>query len=447
MTSKEWKNYKFSELVYILGGGTPKTTVSEYWNGTIPWLSVKDFNSGEKFVYTTEKTITQLGLEKSSTQLLKKNDIILSARGTVGEIAVIPFLMAFNQSCYGIRAKEEIINSDFLYYLLKNSINLLKHNTHGSVFDTITRETFDNIEIKLPPLKNQQKIAKVLSAIDDKIELNNSINNNLEQQAQAIFKENISKNCNNSKNGCIGDYCAVKSGFAFKGSWWQNTGIKVIKIKTIDNDNINFNDCSYVSEDKIQYAKDFIVKGGDLLIAMTGATIGKFAIVPKVNETILVNQRVGKFFLGENPVQNLPFLYCTLKEQDVINEIINKGQGSAQPNISGSDIMNTLCYFPEKQNIVDFNNLCTPIFEKIINNKYENYHLIKLRDTLLPKLMSGEIDVSDVDIFTDKLYEPANESKLSAEPYNSSGSFASASKNLPSEQSSSADKLLFREDK
>lgn len=403
MTSKEWKNYKFSELVYILGGGTPKTTVSEYWNGTIPWLSVKDFNSGEKFVYTTEKTITQLGLEKSSTQLLKKNDIILSARGTVGEIAVIPFLMAFNQSCYGIRAKEEIINSDFLYYLLKNSINLLKHNTHGSVFDTITRETFDNIEIKLPPLKNQQKIAKVLSAIDDKIELNNSINNNLEQQAQAIFKENISKNCNNSKNGCIGDYCAVKSGFAFKGSWWQNTGIKVIKIKTIDNDNINFNDCSYVSEDKIQYAKDFIVKGGDLLIAMTGATIGKFAIVPKVNETILVNQRVGKFFLGENPVQNLPFLYCTLKEQDVINEIINKGQGSAQPNISGSDIMNTLCYFPEKQNIVDFNNLCTPIFEKIINNKYENYHLIKLRDTLLPKLMSGEIDVSNVDISADKL--------------------------------------------
>lgn len=447
MTSKEWKNYKFSELVYILGGGTPKTTVSEYWNGTIPWLSVKDFNSGEKFVYTTEKTITQLGLEKSSTQLLKKNDIILSARGTVGEIAVIPFLMAFNQSCYGIRAKEEIINSDFLYYLLKNSINLLKHNTHGSVFDTITRETFDNIEIKLPPLKNQQKIAKVLSVIDDKIELNNSINNNLEQQAQAIFKENISKNCNNSKNGCIGDYCAIKSGFAFKGSWWRNTGIKVIKIKTIDNDNINFNDCSYVSEDKIQYAKDFIVKGGDLLIAMTGATIGKFAIVPKVNETILVNQRVGKFFLGENPVQNLPFLYCTLKKQDVINEIINKGQGSAQPNISGSDIMNTLCYFPEKQNIVDFNNLCTPIFEKIINNKYENYHLIKLRDTLLPKLMSGEIDVSDVDIFTDKLYEPANESKLSAEPYNSSGSFASASKNLPSEQSSSADKLLFSEEK
>lgn len=72
MTSNEWKNYKFSELVYILGGGTPKTNVSEYWNGTIPWLSVKDFNSIKKFVYTTEKTITQLGLEKSSTQLLKK---------------------------------------------------------------------------------------------------------------------------------------------------------------------------------------------------------------------------------------------------------------------------------------------------------------------------------------------------------------------------------------
>ena len=290
----------------------------------------------------------------------------------------------------------------FVYYSLIQDDNttalqaIAEQST--SAYPSIKPSDIKNREILLPPLETQQKIAKVLSAIDDKIELNNSINNNLEQQAQAIFKENISKNCNNSKNGCIGDYCAVKSGFAFKGSWWQNTGIKVIKIKTIDNDNINFNDCSYVSEDKIQYAKDFIVKGGDLLIAMTGATIGKFAIVPKVNETILVNQRVGKFFLGENPVQNLPFLYCTLKEQDVINEIINKGQGSAQPNISGSDIMNTLCYFPEKQNIVDFNNLCTPIFEKIINNKYENYHLIKLRDTLLPKLMSGEIDVSKVEI-------------------------------------------------
>ena len=88
--------------------------------------------------------------------------------------------MAFNQSCYGLRAKD-FVDSCFLYYLLKQSVNILKHNTHGSVFDTITRETFENISVKLPPLPTQQKIAAILSSLDDKIELNNKINTNLEQ--------------------------------------------------------------------------------------------------------------------------------------------------------------------------------------------------------------------------------------------------------------------------
>lgn len=171
--------YKLSEVMHIIGGGTPKTTKAEYWNGNIPWLSVKDFNNDLKYVYKTEKNITQEGLENSSTKLLQKNDLIISARGTVGEIAVIPFPMAFNQSCYGLRAKKEIITSDFLYYLIKHNIYLLKQNTHGSVFDTITQETFDTIEADIPSINDQAKIASILSNIDDKIALNTFINNNL----------------------------------------------------------------------------------------------------------------------------------------------------------------------------------------------------------------------------------------------------------------------------
>lgn len=403
MTSN-WKEYKIADLGEIKTGKTPKTSIQENYGGNIPFLTPSD-DMSVKYVKETVKKITESGLKEVKSCLLPAGSICVSCIGSdLGKVVITTKPTVTNQQINSIIVDTEQFDTDFCYYLMVQLGKLLNyHSKTSTAVPIINKTNFSSYGVRIPDLETQQKIAKILSAIDDKIELNNSINNNLEQQAQAIFKENISKNCNNSKNGCIGDYCAVKSGFAFKGSWWQNTGIKVIKIKTIDNDNINFNDCSYVSEDKIQYAKDFIVKGGDLLIAMTGATIGKFAIVPKVNETILVNQRVGKFFLGENPVQNLPFLYCTLKEQDVINEIINKGQGSAQPNISGSDIMNTLCYFPEKQNIVDFNNLCTPIFEKIINNKYENYHLIKLRDTLLPKLMSGEIDVSNVDISADKL--------------------------------------------
>ncbi len=163
----------------LIGGGTPKTSKPEYWNGSIPWLSVKDFNNDNRYVYKTEKTITELGLENSSTQMLRKGDIIISARGTVGKIATIPFPMAFNQSCYGIRAKKEIVDEDFLYYLIKHNVYVLKKNTHGSVFDTITRDTFDGIEVDIPNIPQQEKIASLLGKIDEKIELNSAINNNL----------------------------------------------------------------------------------------------------------------------------------------------------------------------------------------------------------------------------------------------------------------------------
>ena len=171
--------YKLSEVMDLIGGGTPKTSKPEYWNGSIPWLSVKDFNNDNRYVYKTEKTITELGLENSSTQMLRKGDIIISARGTVGKIATIPFPMAFNQSCYGIRAKKEIVDEDFLYYLIKHNVYVLKKNTHGSVFDTITRDTSDGIEVDIPNIPQQEKIASLLGKIDEKIELNSAINNNL----------------------------------------------------------------------------------------------------------------------------------------------------------------------------------------------------------------------------------------------------------------------------
>ena len=109
--------YKLSEIMDLIGGGTPKTSNPDYWNGNIPWLSVKDFGDDYRYVYETKKHITELGLQNSSTKLVKKGDIIISARGTVGEMAMIPFPMTFNQSCYGIRAKKKIVDPFYLYYL------------------------------------------------------------------------------------------------------------------------------------------------------------------------------------------------------------------------------------------------------------------------------------------------------------------------------------------
>lgn len=200
------------------------------------------------------------------------------------------------------------------------------------------------------------------------------------------------------RNGCIGDYCSVKSGFAFKSSWWKTVGVKVIKIGSINQDNLNLLECSYVDADKIDKAKDFKVNAGDLLIAMTGATIGKFAMVPYSSELLLVNQRVGKFFLGNKPLEKLPFIYCTLKQPEVYGEVVNRGQGSAQPNISASDIMSIPCVIPSQDAINDFNGTAQPLFDLIISNQRENQQLSEVRDTLLTKLMFGELDVSDIEI-------------------------------------------------
>lgn len=106
-------------------------------------------------------------------------DVISSARGTVGKIATILYPIAFNQSCYGLRVKKNIVSENFLYYLIKHNVFLLKKNTHGSVFNTITCKTFKNIDVEIPSLDVRNKISSVLNAIDDKIELNSKINNNL----------------------------------------------------------------------------------------------------------------------------------------------------------------------------------------------------------------------------------------------------------------------------
>lgn len=108
-----WREHLLSDVIDLIGGGTPKTSVTEYWNGGIPWLSVADFNTGKKFVFDSEKKITEKGLKNSSTKLLNKNDIIISARGTVGVIAMIGKQMAFNQSCYGVRAKKTLSTNEF----------------------------------------------------------------------------------------------------------------------------------------------------------------------------------------------------------------------------------------------------------------------------------------------------------------------------------------------
>lgn len=152
---------KLSSCIDIISGGTPDTKNELYWNGNIPWISIKDFNNN-RYIYSTEKSITEVGLKNSSTNLLDKNDIIISARGTVGCLSQLTKTMAFNQSCYGIRSNKNELLQNYLYYWLVANIYKFKKNVHGAVFDTITKDTFNTINIEIPPINIQQHIIDII---------------------------------------------------------------------------------------------------------------------------------------------------------------------------------------------------------------------------------------------------------------------------------------------
>ena len=187
---EEWEVVSVYDIADIINGGTPNTSVPEYWNGKIPWLSVEDFNTGKRWVFESTKYITELGLKKSSTRLLKKGMLIISARGTVGALAQLGRDMAFNQTSYGLNSKDKKrLSNDFLYFALKHYVTLFLSLAYGNVFDTITRDTFKDILIPLPPLPEQKRIAEVLSQIDAVIEKEEKYKEKLERLKRGLMED------------------------------------------------------------------------------------------------------------------------------------------------------------------------------------------------------------------------------------------------------------------
>ena len=364
--------YNLSELCDIIGGGTPKTNIPQYWGGNIPWLSVKDFNNDRKYVYEAEKAITEEGLNNSAATTLIKGDIIISARGTVGEMAVIPYPMSFNQSCYGLRAKKEIVDADYLYYLVKFKVKELKHNAHGSVFDTITRDTFEGIEVDIPSKVNQQKIASILAALDSKIETNETINHNLEQQAFALFDYLFP---NISDGLCtIGDYITPKRGR------------------------------NLLSKDAVPGTVPVVAGGLEpstyhniantlapvLTISASGANAG---FVNLWHKPVWSSD---SSFIDSSMTKDVYFWFVMLKKRQ--REIFDAQTGSAQPHIYPQHIAAMTIRSLDQALMSNFTSQVTPLFALIGANKDENDRLTSVRDALLPKLISGEIDVSEIEV-------------------------------------------------
>ena len=389
--------YKMSEIMDLIGGGTPKTSNPDYWNGNIPWLSVKDFGNDDRYVYETEKHITELGLKNSSTKLLNRGDIIISARGTVGEIATIPYSMAFNQSCYGLRAKKEIVSEDFLYYLLKHNVRLLKKNTHGSVFDTITRDTFDGIEVDVPLIEIQEKIASILSDFDEKIELNNAINNNLEEQALALFKsyfidyDNFGGQVPDTwEEGVLGDFVEIKRGGSPRPiqNYLSDSGLHWLKIS----------DATCITSPFINEIKEYIIEDGlkKTVFLKAGALVLSNSATPGLPKILDIDTCIHDGWLYF-PTSKLSNEYLYLYFKHIREKLVALGNGSVFTNLKTDILKNYPTYLPTQEVLNEFDSVIKPIFEMILATTREIKSLTTLRDTLLPKLMSGELDVSDVE--------------------------------------------------
>jgi type I restriction enzyme S subunit len=169
MVPKGWRIGSFDEIINLIGGGTPKTSVPGYWSGNIPWFSIVDAPQNRNvFVIDSEKKITQRGLEASSTKLLLKGTTIITARGTIGKCALVGNPMMMNQSCYGIHAKDQR-GDYFISFALGNLVSEMQRSTHGSVFDTITSETFRTVQTVIVPIELTRIFDKKISSFMERI--------------------------------------------------------------------------------------------------------------------------------------------------------------------------------------------------------------------------------------------------------------------------------------
>ena len=392
---EEWKEYRYTDLATIIGGGTPKTSVPEYWSGEIPWLSVKDFVSVTKYVYDTEKHISELGLLNSSTKLLEKNDIVISARGTVGAMAMIPYPMCFNQSCFGLRGNN-IVDKNFLYYLTRTKVDELRKTAHGSVFDTITRETFDNLRCLVPPLQTQQKIGNILSSLDSKIELNKRINDNLEQQAQALFKSwfvdfdpfkdrkfvdsELGKIPEGWKVGYLSEIADIIMGQSPNGSTYNENGEGIIFYQGRAEFGTRFPSIRLFTTNPTR-----IAPANSILISVR-APVGDINITHK---ECCIGRGLASAVSRTNKSAFLLYTLFSLKSDlDKFN-----AEGTVFGSINRKALETLKILIPTNDIISKFEAIVASMDQQILTLHLESENLKILRDTLLPKLMSGERSV------------------------------------------------------
>lgn len=292
-----------------------------------------------------------------------------------------------------MRAKEGVSDPQFVYYVATSPFfreRAIQSMVGSSGRQRVQQSVIENLELSVPPLQIQKEIGSFLSEIDKKIAINNQINDNLELQAQSLVTEYIEKTPYTTH---LSDIITFDNGFAFQSKTYLKQGkYKIITIKNVQDGRIDSTGTAFINELPQCVRENCILSIGDILLSLTG-NVGRVGIVYEKN--LLLNQRVARVVPFDKRL--LPFLYFVFRQPSIKTQLEMIAKGTAQLNLSPIEALNlTISY--EQSSATALSQSLEALYKIIISNQQENLLLAQLRDTLLPKLMSGKIDVSSVQL-------------------------------------------------
>lgn len=396
----KWQEVKLGDVCDLIAGFAFKSKNF----GDYPDKVIKITNIEPPFVNMESLSgvdLSEYNKSKLTKFIAQKGDYVLAMTGaTIGKLGRICKGNAYiNQRV--LMFKPTQTDKKFLYYVLADyNFNqyVLNHIDSESAQANISATTIGKYEFSLPPLDIQKKIAGVLGALDDKIELNNKINNNLEQQAQALFKSwFVDKEYEVERETTLGVVCKCELGGTpsrIKSEYW---GGNIAWINSGEVNNFRITKASeYITEIGLKHSATKLLPRKTTVLAITGATLGQISLLEIDSCT---NQSV----VGVLENETLPYEFIYPYICYNIKELLSHQTGGAQQHINKQNVEQLTLSLPKSTLIKDYKNIVAPIFELIAKNCFESERLAAIRDALLPKLMSGEIDVSNVDISADKL--------------------------------------------
>ena len=396
----EWKECTISDIGIVIGGATPSTKKNEnYDGGMIPWITPKDLSSfSGRYIKQGERNITEIGLKSCSTQLLPAHSILFSSRAPIGYIAIAQNEVCTNQGFKSVVPNKEI-DYLFLYYLLKYNTEKIEHMGSGTTFKEISGNTMKNIRVKVPvTIENQKKIASILDVIDSKIEKNMQINKNLEQQAQALFKSwfldyepwdgSVPDSWNSGK---LGNFVEIKRGGSPRPiqEYLSDSGLRWLKISDVTSLQTPF----------VIDIKDHIIEAGlrKTVFLKAGSLVLSNSATPGVPKIIDVDSCIhdGWLYFPESKFSK-EYLYLYFKY--IRQQLVNLSNGSVFNNLKTDILKGYPTKLPDKETLQRFDNIVKPMFLQMQNLTRESHKLVDMRNALLPKLISGELDVSNIDL-------------------------------------------------